>query len=117
MKLEQRDKLQEEVMRLQEEYETLEILQEEFKDNDLLNVILEKKQDLCKKKEKLQEEVQLFDRLYENYIFKIVKLLNEEKKLVVKNRKFLEMHPDIMKSIMNNIVEKEGKFRNIMKQL
>ena len=81
------------------------------------DVILEKKQDLLKKKVKLEEELRLFDRLYENYIFKIMKLINEEKKLVVKNRKFLEMHPDILKNIMTSIVQKESKFRNILKQI
>ena len=111
MNLKRRRELQKEVESTKKDAETLEMLVEEFKENDSIDMIEQKLQSVRERENELSQQLEIFDHLYENYICHIIKCLEDEKKQVLRNMQYLNKHPDILKSLVQEIKTKENRFR------
>lgn len=111
MNLKRRRELQKEVENTRKDAETLEMLVDEFRENDSIDIIEQKLQKVRERENELSRQLEIFDHLYENYICHIIKCLEDEKKQVLRNMQYLNKHPDILKSLVEEIKSKEDRFR------
>ena len=117
MYVSQRKKLEQQKLDLEQKINSLQILCKEFEHNDTKTLIQQRLLDHKKKFEYIDERITIFDRLYEEYILKIIQILNKEKQSVMKNLHMLRDHPDILQELVKDIKQKENAFKDTMKLL
>jgi hypothetical protein len=111
------ENLKSSINELSETNTSLHKLVQEFNENEAAAYIKNKLNVNVQKEKKLRSQLAVFDSLYDTYILHIIKLIEDEKKLIVMNLKRLEQHPDILKYLIQNIKKKEQTFKTTLNRV